>query len=33
MATSDPALGKKLAKFKKDMARQVEAKAKKVESL
>ena len=33
IATSDPALGKKLARFKKDMARQVEKKAKKVESL
>jgi phosphoribosylcarboxyaminoimidazole (NCAIR) mutase len=33
IATSDAALGKKLNRFKQDMARQVEKKAKKVEAL
>lgn len=33
IATADPALGNKLNRFKQDMARQVEQKAKKVEAL
>jgi len=33
IATSDPDLGKKLTRFKQDMARQVEKKAKRVEAL
>jgi phosphoribosylamine--glycine ligase len=33
IATSDPDLGKKLTRFKQDMARQVEKKAKKVEGI
>ena len=33
IATSDPYLGQKLARFKQEMARQVEEKAKKVEAL
>ena len=33
IATSDPELGKKLTRFKQEMARQVEKKAKKVEAL
>ena len=33
IATSDPDLGQKLTRFKQEMARQVEEKAKKVEAL